>query len=120
SPPASSASSGRLHASSGSCSRRSTRSPCRPGSSAASKSEPRRRQIDRWRRSSWRRRWKVSDFPPPPPSGGSQPPPPPPPPPGGGALAIVGLVLGVIGFLASVGAFFAFALTGVFNSSSST
>ena len=39
---------------------------------------------------------------------------------GGGALAIVGLILGIIGFLASVGAFFAFALTGVFNSTSST
>ena len=39
---------------------------------------------------------------------------------GGGALAMVGLVLGIVGFLASVGAFFAFALTGVFNSSSST
>ncbi|HEV8597516.1 MAG TPA: DUF4190 domain-containing protein [Candidatus Dormibacteraeota bacterium] len=37
---------------------------------------------------------------------------------GGGALAIIGLILGVIGFLASVGAFFAFALTGALNSSS--
>ncbi len=35
---------------------------------------------------------------------------------GGGALAIVGLILGIVGFLASVGAFFAFALSGAFNS----
>ena len=37
---------------------------------------------------------------------------------GGGALAIVGLILGIVGFLASVGAFFAFALSGAFNSTS--
>jgi hypothetical protein len=36
---------------------------------------------------------------------------------GGGALAIIGLILGIIGFLASVGAFFAIALTGALNSS---
>ena len=35
---------------------------------------------------------------------------------GGGALAIIGLILGIVGFLASVGAFFAIALTGIFNS----
>jgi hypothetical protein len=37
---------------------------------------------------------------------------------GGGALAMVGLILGIIGFVASVGAFFAFALLGTFNSTS--
>ena len=34
---------------------------------------------------------------------------------GGGALAVVGLVLGILGFIASVGWFFLFALTGAFN-----
>lgn len=36
---------------------------------------------------------------------------------GGGALAIVGLVLGIIGFVVSVGAFFLIALSGAFNNS---
>ena len=36
---------------------------------------------------------------------------------GGGALAMVGLVLGIIGFVASVGAFFAYAFSGIFNNS---
>ena len=38
---------------------------------------------------------------------------------GGGALAVVGLVLGVLGFIASVGWFFLFALTGAFNNTTS-
>lgn len=38
---------------------------------------------------------------------------------GGGALAIIGLILGVLGFLASVGAFFAFAFSGAFNNATS-
>src|SRR6478736_5711367 len=38
---------------------------------------------------------------------------------GGGALATVGLVLGILGFIASVGWFFLFALTGVFSNSTS-
>jgi len=37
---------------------------------------------------------------------------------GGGALAIIGLILGIIGFLASVGAFFAIVTTGFFNNTS--
>jgi len=36
---------------------------------------------------------------------------------GGGALAMIGLILGIIGFLASVGAFFTIALTGIFSNS---
>ena len=38
---------------------------------------------------------------------------------GGGALAVVGLVLGIVGFIASVGWFFLFALTGAFNNTTS-
>jgi uncharacterized protein DUF4190 len=36
---------------------------------------------------------------------------------GGGALATIGLILGIIGFLASVGAFFAIVMTGMFSNS---
>jgi len=39
---------------------------------------------------------------------------------GGGALAVVGLVLGVLGFIASVGWFFLFALTGALNNTTSS
>jgi Domain of unknown function (DUF4190) len=39
---------------------------------------------------------------------------------GGGALAVVGLVLGILGFLASVGWFFLFAITGAFNNVTSS
>jgi len=39
---------------------------------------------------------------------------------GGGALAVVGLVLGILGFIASVGWFFLFALTGAFNNTTSS
>jgi len=39
---------------------------------------------------------------------------------GGGALAIVGLVLGIVGFVASVGWFFFVILSGVFNNSNAT
>jgi uncharacterized protein DUF4190 len=39
---------------------------------------------------------------------------------GGGALAVVGLVLGILGFLASVGWFFLFAITGAFNNTTSS
>jgi uncharacterized protein DUF4190 len=37
----------------------------------------------------------------------------------GGALATIGLVLGIIGFLASVGWFFAVVVSGAFNNSTS-
>ena len=39
---------------------------------------------------------------------------------GGGALAVVGLVLGIVGFIASVGWFFLFALTGALNNTTSS
>jgi uncharacterized protein DUF4190 len=39
---------------------------------------------------------------------------------GGGALAVVGLVLGILGFLASVGWFFLFAITGAFSNMTSS
>ena len=39
---------------------------------------------------------------------------------GGGALATVGLVLGILGFIASVGWFFLFAVTGAFNNTTSS
>jgi hypothetical protein len=39
---------------------------------------------------------------------------------GGGALAVVGLVLGIVGFLASVGWFFLFAIAGAFNNTTSS
>src|SRR3954454_178405 len=39
---------------------------------------------------------------------------------GGGALAVVGLILGIVGFIASVGWFFVFAVTGVFNNTATS
>ncbi|HEV2140875.1 MAG TPA: DUF4190 domain-containing protein [Candidatus Dormibacteraeota bacterium] len=39
---------------------------------------------------------------------------------GGGTLAIVGLVLGIVGFIASVGAFFFIIFAGIFNNSAAT
>ncbi|HEV3405501.1 MAG TPA: DUF4190 domain-containing protein [Candidatus Dormibacteraeota bacterium] len=39
---------------------------------------------------------------------------------GGGTLAIVGLVLGIVGFVASVGWFFFVIVSGVFNNSTAT
>jgi hypothetical protein len=36
---------------------------------------------------------------------------------GGGALATIGLILGIIGFLASVGAFFTIVVSGILSNS---